>query len=348
MYEYLKKIVLGVGVISLCAMISLASAAFDIRDGMSSSAIGNDSRHKIDLYIISTSTLTNGSLKINFDDSFDFSGMLPSDVSISGGDVVWGVPSMDLLNDIILFPFVGDLNNTDGLLEVTVGSVNYVNNPIVEGMYEIVLTTHAAADGSGAFMEYKDMIVSINRNIVVSATVPQALVFNVAGLVVGENVNGETTNIATDGSNVNFGTLLGAGERIGGQELTVSTNATGGYAVTMVYDHALRSGVYSISDWTGTNASPTSWSAPTGTPNGYFGYTTDDASLENLAIDRFITNKWAGSWGSPLEVMYHDGPSDGATQNSGKARVGFRVQVTDFQETGNYQSTVTYVCTPTF
>ena len=348
MIQYLKNIVFGLGIVFLCVVVSFTSAAFDIKDEMSSSAIGNDSRHKIDLYIISTTTLNNGSVKINFEDDFDFSGMLSSDVTMSGGDVVWGTPSLDLLNDIILFPFVGDLDSTDGLLEVTLGSVNYINNPIVEGIYEIILTTHATSDGSGSFMEYKDMKVSINRSVVVSATVPQVMVFNVDGLAVGENVNGELTNVVTDGSNVNFGILLGAGDRIGGQELTVSTNASGGYSVTMQYDHALKSGVYTISDWIGTNNSPTSWAAPTGTPNGYFGYTTNDANLQTSPVNRFISNKWAGSWDSPLEIMYHNGPTQGTTQNIGLARVGFRVQVTDFQESGTYSSVVTYVCTPTF
>lgn len=329
-------------------LTSNAMAGFDVKDTMSSSVIANDARHRIEMNIISSEVITNGSIKIDFDDSFNFTGMLSSDVTVSGGDVIWSPPVLDLLSDIIVLPFTGNIDNTDGIIQVNIGSVNYIDNPIIEGSYGIIITSHQSADGSGNFVEYKDMRVAITKSVMISATVPQTLTFIVSGVGMGQIVNGAVTNVATNAVNVNFGTLLGAGQRIGAQDLSVSTNATDGYTVTIEYNNPLKSGIYTISDWTGTNSSPTTWVAPTGSPNGYFGYTTNDNNLRNVIINRFIPNKWAGNWSSPKEVMYHDGPADGVSPNSGKVRVGFRLGVTDWQESGTYTSIVTYVCTPSF
>ncbi len=44
--------------------------------------------------------------------------------------------------------------------------------------------------------------------------------------------------------------------------------------------------------------------------------------------------------------MYNNAPADGVTQNIGKVNVGYQLEVTDWQESGIYSNTITYVCTP--
>jgi hypothetical protein len=52
---------------------------------------------------------------------------------------------------------------------------------------------------------------------------------------------------------------------------------------------------------------------------------------------------------SPVEVFKHNGPADGTTQDIGKARVGYKVEISALQEAGSdYTATLTYVATPVF
>ena len=47
--------------------------------------------------------------------------------------------------------------------------------------------------------------------------------------------------------------------------------------------------------------------------------------------------------------MYHDGPADGVTEDIGRVTVGYQIQITALQEAGDdYNTTLTYIATPTF
>ena len=79
------------------------------------------------------------------------------------------------------------------------------------------------------------------------------------------------------------------------------------------------------------------------------GITSEDESLSSAGVE-FYNDLWAGDFvGNPREVMYHDGPADGATVGIGSTTVGYQVEITDFQEAGtDYTANLTYVATPTF
>jgi hypothetical protein len=86
---------------------------------------------------------------------------------------------------------------------------------------------------------------------------------------------------------------------------------------------------------------------------GHLGITTDDADLGTIdtvtAVNDFTGRKYAGNIDQPRLVFAHLGPADGVTQNKGKARVGYQIEIGDLQEAGNdYTNTLTYVATPTF
>jgi hypothetical protein len=49
-----------------------------------------------------------------------------------------------------------------------------------------------------------------------------------------------------------------------------------------------------------------------------------------------------------MVVMHHDGPADGSTDNKGAANVAYTAEITALQEAGDYESTLTYIATPTF
>ena len=110
-------------------------------------------------------------------------------------------------------------------------------------------------------------------------------------------------------------------------------------------------GKNNIDEFTGTNASPTTWSSPAGSAasvnTGFFGYTTNDASLGTGTATRFTSsggNKWSGTTTSPLEVAY----SATGVSSAEVTRVGWQAEVNGLQPAGSYTGTVVLVATPTY
>lgn len=181
-------------------------------------------------------------------------------------------------------------------------------------------------------------------SIAVTATVLENFTFTVAGVSSGGTVNGATTNITTTATTIPFGTLAVGTANIGAHDLTVTTNAGTGYQVTVkaTANPALVSGANSLSSFTGTYATPTTWSTPAGTVantnTGFFGYTTEDTNYSG-----FQSNKWAGS-----ETTVRAIASNSSGVSSQTKRIGWQAQVNSIQPAGAYTGTVILVATPTY
>lgn len=189
-------------------------------------------------------------------------------------------------------------------------------------------------------------------SIAVTATVDSTFTFTVAGVTSGGTVNGATTDVTTTENTIPFGTLNTADPQIAAHDLTVVTNASNGYSITVkgLTNPVLVSGSNNIDEFSGTNASPTTWSSPAGvaanTNTGYFGYTTNDATLGTGTADRFTSsggNKWSGTTTSPLEVAY-----SAAAVTTETTRVGWQAEINSLQPFGSYAGTVILVATPTY
>lgn len=195
-----------------------------------------------------------------------------------------------------------------------------------------------------------------STSIAVTATVDPNLTFTVAGVNSGGSVNGESTTITTAAATVPFGTLTPGTPAVGAHDVTITTNAGGGYTVTASHSATitgnppLTSGTNNIDAFTGTNASPTTWSEPNGatanTNTGFFGYTTEDTSLCTGTADRFTSsggNKWAGSTLTGMEVICS---TTGVSSQT--TRVGWQVEVNNIQPAGGYTGTAILIATPTY
>lgn len=197
-----------------------------------------------------------------------------------------------------------------------------------------------------------------STSIAVSATVDPRLTFSIAAVNSGGNLNGGSGNVTvtSTATTIPFGNLTVGSQAIAAHDVTVSTNATGGYAVTASHSATISGNpplvsgsTNNIDAWSGTNASPTTWSAPAGgTPNvntGYFGYTTEDGTLCTGTADRFTNGgiKWAGSTLTGEEVICNTGAVSSET-----TRVGWGVQVNAIQPAGVYTGTVILIATPTY
>ncbi len=222
-------------------------------------------------------------------------------------------------------------------------------NSASEGSYEIGFTVGSSDSGWTR--------VVILDNVLVTAAVDTIFTFAVAGLGSGQTVNGTTTTGGVGSTTIPFGTLEAGVATITAQSLTVNTNASNGYVVTVQLNQPLQSStgadIDGFNQGTYTNT-PTTWVVPAGTVGsentyGHWGVTSDDATTTRSAPDEFNANEWASASTSPRVVMSHTGPTNGTVTGEGTTRVGYKVQIGGLQEAGDdYTATLTYVATPTF
>ena len=240
---------------------------------------------------------------------------------------------------------------------VIVPVVSGITNPTtVNTTYFVRITTK---DGSAATIDGPDsaaFAILDTTSIAVSASVDPTLTFTVASVASSGLVNGATTTVSSTNTTIPFSTLTSGNPAISAQDLTVTTNASSGYTIT-ASNAATTSGAPlqsaagdNIDTFSGTNASPTTWSAPAGTSanvnTGYFGYTTNDATLCTGTASRFTSsggNKWAGTTTTGQEVACSTtGVSSEVT------RIGYQAEINDLQPAGSYTGTVILIATPTY
>ncbi len=227
-----------------------------------------------------------------------------------------------------------------------------LGNPAA-GSYEINLTAGATDSGSTR--------VAIIAPVIVTAAVDTSFTFTVSGVGgggVAEINQYELTGTST-ATTIPFGTLVANSASTAAQELSVTTNASYGYAVTVQVDQQLTSSTGADIDGFadgGYTSTPAPWTPPSESISnedtwGHWGLTSDDATFGlSDPFDAGGTGElFVSASTTPVEVMRHDGPSDGSTQNIGLAKVGYIVEISPLQEAGNdYTATLTYVATPVF
>jgi hypothetical protein len=229
-----------------------------------------------------------------------------------------------------------------------------VTNPSTGGSQLFHIYTKTSGDVQ---IEHSTFRVAIINSVSVTATVEASLTFSIAGKATSSSINGVTTTGSSTMSSLAFGVLAPGVPKTLGQSLRVTTNAAYGFTVTVQQDHNLLSsnGADIDSFDNGVEASSTAlaWTVPTGVLGqemtyGHFGFTSADGSLTGGA-DSYGSALYKGFNNSdPIEVMYHNGPSDGLTADIGTTTVAYTVGITALQEAGDYSNTLTYICTPTY
>ncbi len=189
-----------------------------------------------------------------------------------------------------------------------------------------------------------------STSIAMTATVEATLAFSLAPVYSG-TVNSQAINVtsALSASTIPFGVLSSGSTKVVAHDATVTTNAAGGYTVTVkaAADPPLADGSNNIDYFTADDTTPTTWSSPAGgTSNvntGFVGYTTEDTTLGTGTPNRFSSNKWAGLRTTAYEVMYN-----GTGVSSQTIRLGWQAEVNNLQPPGSYTGTVILVATPTY
>ena len=309
----------------------------------------------------STTTVAAGqTITLQFDpatDSFTIGAFVAADVVASGMTVVGACGGG---SDEVT---VSAGNNPDTItLTVCAGDtvvagakvINFLNNKITNGpvgSYVVRL--------GGTQTDRGDTRIAIVNQVTVTASVDTTLTFTVAGVTSGGTVNGESISTTTTATAIGFGTLASGTPVVAAQDLAVITNAQNGFVVTVHQDQNLLSSngadIDTFKDGANT-ATPTTWTAPLATLGsentyGHMGLTSDDTDLNANEFYSGSVIKWAGNFYSTTTrpIFSHNAPSDGVTQNIGKARVGYKIQVSALQEAAtDYTNHLIYICTPTF
>lgn len=178
-----------------------------------------------------------------------------------------------------------------------------------------------------------------------SATTSSAsLTVTFAGVNSGTTFDGATTTVTTGANSITYGSLIPNTPSIGAHQVTVTTNASGGYSTTVQQDGNLRTNSSKeISPVSGTNASPATW--PTGITAGFFGYHTSDEDLCSGTTGRFASNNtWAALSTSPYEVGCNTAPVTGGETIT----VTYKLETGTVQEAGQYSNRVTYITSAQF
>jgi hypothetical protein len=358
-----------------------ASQVTVFSDTLSDSNLGALAKHTIQ-YTISSAIYPNQSIKISLDPSGTspsgtsafveaFSSATTTDITLLGGATPYSVVSTcNTGNEAVA---VGNYNNgTDENLTLTLcpGAALIATSSVVSIVVgaSTKLWTNPSSTGSlvirlgGSNANTGDTRVAVLQNVTVTASIDTTFTFTVSGLASGSSLSGQstTTSTTTSATAIGFGTLLPGVPVLAGQELTVATNAKNGFVVTVQEDQPLTSstGAYIPLFSNGaTTTSPIVWTVPTNTLDqpwtySHIGVITDDSDLSTdtgQASDNFTGTKFAGNIITPRAIFAHTGPSDGSTQDKGKARVGYEIQIGSLQAAGNdYTNKLTYVATPTF
>jgi hypothetical protein len=197
--------------------------------------------------------------------------------------------------------------------------------------------------------------VAIIDTVEVTAIVETTFDFVISPIDVGVDVNGETTTGSSSTTTIPFGVLTADTDYVIGQQLNVTTNAANGFVVTVEQDGNLESSTGADIDGftNGTYVdTPEAWSNPTGTlvsgENGWghWGLTSEDSDLNG---DEFGSQLFVAASTTPREIFSHTGVTDGTTVDVGETEVAYKIRITALQEAGDdYNTTLTYIATPTF
>ena len=328
--------------IAVLANLGLADAA----TLTSASLTLSDSRpSQVASYTYNASGFTTGTtlkcIQIEFNTAADMSGSAPSgmtttSVSLSSSTLLtasnWTASSTT--NGTV------QLNYATGAAPAASGNIvlgNITNASTAGTVYFAQVNTYSGACGTG-LVDTSTVGFIYTSGQAVTASVTPTLAFTVAALASGTSINGSTTNVATTSGTIPFGTTATLSTNaVAAQALSVSTNSGNGYSVYISYSGPLSDGTHSITDFSGTNAAPATFTAA-GTEN--FGYTTNSSNLS-----QFSGGKWAGL---STSNSGNSVATNTAAISNDTTDVGFQLGIGSTTPTGNYSTTVIYTATPVY
>lgn len=213
-----------------------------------------------------------------------------------------------------------------------------VTNPNSAAVFYARITTYSDT-GTTIIDGTTPIAFATTSGITASVTVDPSLTFTVNGVNSSQTVNGGTTTVTTTSTTIPFGSVSTSANGIAAHNLVVSTNAASGYTVYIRYTGQLTDGTNNIANHTGSNGTPSTFSAA-GT--SAFGYTTESTTLSGSA-SRFSGSNYAAFTTTNAEVARRTSAIANDT-----TRIGYQVGIGGAQPAGTYTTTVTLTAVPTY
>ncbi len=232
-----------------------------------------------------------------------------------------------------------NFGSTNGSLQIDAGSnqtptataatVTWtgVTNTSLSTEYAQITTysTNTSHVCTGQIDQSNVMALVTTAGVTASVSVDPSLTFSVANAGSAVNGSGDTSPVTTTSTTVPFGTVAAGATAWGSQTLTTSTNASHGYSVYVRYSGAMTdANTDTFRDQAGTPGAPNNYDGSSSQSS--FGYTADGAGVT------FGANKWAGLTTTNTQVFH----------------VEYKVEPSNTQAPGTYQTTVIYTATPTY
>ena len=282
-------------------------------------------------------------VQIVFSLNADGTGGVPAGMSTTGADFLVGSTALTHGSWTETFTTNGTLELTAGAeaIQASPGDLvfNGITNPNTDATFFATVDTYTNADCATGPTDNTVVAFATKDGTPVSLTIDPNLTFTCTGLGVGVAVNGETTTHASTGSSIDYlNDVTSAQEGVSAHDLSVTTNASGGWTVYIQHTGQLtNSNSDTIDNHSGTNLSPSAMANGT---EGW-GYTTEDTTLSAIGdgANRFGANEFAGFTTSAEEVI---------TDEAGNTRVGHRVDVAAATEAGTYTTNIVYTVVATF
>jgi len=340
-------------VMSLGAIPTIEAASLtDASDTMADSSPSATTTHTFDFTTAQAIDAT-GYIEVTFDGNFDTSGVAAGNVTCPSG----GAASINGQN--IRCTFAGGF--AASTTQLTVANVVSPAKSAAAGVADTYTHYIRTYDSGDNLLENAQVMVAIIDQVTVTASIDATLQFTVAGLATSTVINDATTTFTSTSTTLPFGVVQpgAANIEVGGQELTVTTNADYGFVVTVEQDQNLTSGAGSDIDSFDDGSpvsTPKAWESPSGTLGseatyGHMGLTSDDANL--ASDDASYPDFTGGAFGGfnstdPYTIFAATSTSDGSTQNIGLAKVAYQIEISSLQEAGDYTNTLMYICTPSY
>ncbi|MDZ7587073.1 MAG: hypothetical protein U0946_04905 [Patescibacteria group bacterium] len=258
-------------------------------------------------------------------------------------------------------------NNNSGTFTFTIGGANKLLNPAAASghtagsadTYTVTIQHLADRTQNYAVIDSTTVKIALVESVRVTATVDPTINFTLAGVAASSSRCGTTTTVTSTATAVPLGTLAIDSFSEAAQNLKVSTNAVGGYAVTTIENDQLGKdgGTATFIPDTSADGAATEdvwddWS--TTTPKG-FGYSIQNndafdvtftyASASASCAGTFCTRRFpaAADTESVRQLFYSSTVAD-----SEDIDICYRAVISNTQAAGDYENNITYTATATF
>ena len=251
---------------------------------------------------------------------------------------------------------------------ITPGAASYqlqnITNPSTPNQtFHVRISTYASLDGTGAAIDSGTVTASTARQLDLSGTMPESLVFCTARTVSKDAATNTVPDCstATDGA-IPFNQLFSPTDTAtASSQMAASTNAGSGYAIT-VNGTTLTSGSNTITPMVGAAGSPQN--IVRGTSQFGMNLKANTTAISTVAVGAEVApavdgtryKGQASNGYSTVDAFRFESANVVAASDNGGAggsdaqifTVSYIVNVPGNQPAGTYTSTLTYICTPTF